>query len=203
MQIIQKTLVLVILFFTWPVFLSISLLILLFGGGLPIIFKQRRIGKDGKIFVMYKFRTMIKGAERHKKKLLNKNEASPPVFKIRNDPRFTKIGKFLSHTGLDELPQFINILKNDMNFIGPRPLPVDEAMQLLDWHKKRESIKPGIISPWLFNGYHESSFDEWMKWDLGYIKNKNLFYDFKLVLKSIVLATKLLIREVTQTSLVI
>jgi len=194
-KIIRFFLVSLTLFFIWPFLLLIGFLILVFGGGWPVIFRQKRIGKKGKTFVIYKFRTMQLGAEKKRKKYLHLNEANGPVFKIRDDPRFTKIGKFLSHTGLDELPQLFNILKGEMNLVGPRPLPIYEEKELKKWQRKRESVKPGIISPWLFDGYHDSPFDDWMRLDLAYIKKKSFKYDFSLLIRSLKLMAGLCLRE--------
>jgi lipopolysaccharide/colanic/teichoic acid biosynthesis glycosyltransferase len=177
-----------------PLFLCIGILIFLNCGG-PVIFTQKRIGKNGKTFTLYKFRTMNKDAEAkqdHYKKL---NEADGPVFKIHDDPRFTSIGRFLSHTGLDELPQLFNILKGDMALIGPRPLPVEETKKLKDWQKKRHTIKPGIISPWIVQGYHRQSFDAWMKSDIWYVSHKSMLYDSGLMAQFIPLIVRLIVRE--------
>jgi lipopolysaccharide/colanic/teichoic acid biosynthesis glycosyltransferase len=176
-----------------PVFIVMSILVVL-GSGLPILFIQKRVGKNGKPFAMYKFRTMKVGAEGKQRKLISKNEADGPVFKIRNDPRFTSIGKWLSHTGLDELPQLYNILVGDMSLIGPRPLPVLEAKQLKPWQQKRHTIKPGIISPWVLDGYHKKTFDEWMKSDIAYVKTKSFWGDVRLGLRSIGFMFHLLIQ---------
>lgn len=167
-----------------PLGLIISVTILV-RSGLPIFYIQKRVGKGNIPFRFYKFRTMINDAEAAKKKLLSKNEASGPVFKIYNDPRFTVVGKFLSHTGLDELPQLINIVRGEMVFVGPRPLPVEEAMRLKTWQKHRHTIKPGIISPWVLNGYHKTTFDEWMKSDLAYIERKSMLYDTLLIIQAV------------------
>lgn len=166
-----------------PLFFVISVAIFV-TSRTPIFYKQKRVGEGGKIFELLKFRTMHTNADNVKSKLTKLNEASGPVFKIYDDPRFTPIGKFLSHTGLDELPQLINIVKGDMNLMGPRPLPVEEAKKLADWQLKRHHIKPGIISPWIVDSYHSTSFDAWMKSDIQYIKNKNLLYDSILLLKA-------------------
>ncbi len=139
---------------------------------------------------------MISGAQRLQKKYTKFNEADGPVFKIHDDPRFTPIGKFLSHTGLDELPQLWNVLKGDMAFFGPRPLPVAEAKKLKTWQQARHAIKPGIISPWVFEGYHSKSFVEWMKSDITYAKSKSFISDCILLGKTIVFMGKLFIHEV-------
>ncbi len=180
-----------------PVLGIISLFILFLGGGWPILFKQQRVGEKGEVFDLFKFRTMYPGADNDQKKFEHLNEADGPVFKIKKDPRYTKIGRFLAHTGLDELPQLINIIKGEMSIVGPRPLPVKEANQLKDWQKKREEAKPGIISPWLFNGYHDSPFNKWMELDINYVDKKCLAYDLKLILRGIRLAGGLIKREIT------
>lgn len=166
-----------------PVYIVLSLLVWFFSG-LPIFYSQYRIGLNGRKFKLYKFRTMINNAETKQRELNYLNEANGPVFKIRNDPRLTSIGKFLSHSGLDELPQLFNILKGEMNFIGPRPLPVFEANKIdLKYKIRRESVKPGLLSPWILDGYHRLSFNKWMENDIMYIRNKSFIYDFKMFLK--------------------
>lgn len=177
-----------------PLLFTISVSILLFSGT-PIIFSQKRTGLNGKTFTMYKFRTMKLNAGKLKNKYLQLNQADGPVFKIFADPRFTGIGRFLSHTGLDELPQLINIIKGEMALIGPRPLPVGEAKKLLSWQNNRSLIKPGIISPWIVNGYHSNKFSDWMKSDITYIKEKNIIRDIKLLIKTTKLFLRFLMRE--------
>lgn len=185
----------VILFiFTLPVQLVIFLCIY-WTSGTPVIFFQNRMGKNGKKFTLYKFRTMIVGSEKEQKQYKHLNEADGPAFKIRRDPRYTPIGRFLSHTGLDELPQLVNILKGDMALFGPRPLPISEAKQLLPWQKIRHNIKPGILSPWVLEGYHKKRFDDWMRSDVAYIKNKSIVYDLKLFVRSIVFMIRLFMVE--------
>lgn len=142
---------------------------------------------------------MINGAEKVKEKLMDKNEADGPVFKIRNDPRFTRVGSFLCHSGLDELPQILNIVKGDMVFIGPRPLPVDEASQIDDKYRTvRESVLPGLISPWILNGYHKMSFDSWMKSDMEYIEKKTFKGDIFSFFKGAVFVAGLLESELLE-----
>lgn len=160
--------------------------------GPPVLFFQKRTGKDGKPFMMYKFRTMVPGAQRQQKKLHHLNEAKGPVFKLYDDPRYTRPGKFLAHAGLDELPQLYNVLRGDMALLGPRPLPVSEARQLKTWQKARESAKPGIFSPWILDGYHRTTFDAWMHSDIAYIKNKNFWYDLRLFLRMVVFMVSLI-----------
>lgn len=156
-----------------------------------IIFYQPRIGKNGREFTMYKFRTMYKGADKDQKKYQKLNEADGPVFKIYNDPRYTKLGKFLAHTGLDELPQIINVLKGEMAIVGPRPLPTGEAVKLKKWQKKREKVLPGITSPWIVNGHHKIAFDDWMKSDLWYVENKSFFLDLQIIWQTFWMIIKL------------
>jgi len=139
---------------------------------------------------------MIQGAEKLQCKYKQQNEADGPVFKIHDDPRFTSIGKFLCHTGLDELPQLWNILRGDMAFFGPRPLPTYEAKHLLSWQKKRQCIKPGIISPWVLDGYHTHTFIDWMRSDCVYAQKKNFGYDVRLFFRSLIFMVRLLFQEV-------
>ena len=159
--------------------------------GRELFFIQERVGQNGKIFRMYKFRTMYPGAEHDQKKYLELNEADGPVFKIKNDPRFTKIGKWLARTGLDELPQIINVFKGEMSLVGPRPLPVGEEKKISKkWRLRRRSVKPGIISSWVINGGHRRSFREWMEYDIKDISNRNLLYDTVIVVKTILFFIK-------------
>lgn len=178
-----------------PLFCVLSL-ISLFVSGPPLLFLQKRVGVNGQPFLLYKFRTMTVGAEKLQSKYQHLNEANGPVFKIHADPRFTTFGKFLSHTGLDELPQLINVLRGNMSLFGPRPLPLNEAAKLNSWQKVRSSIKPGIISPWIIEGYHKNTFDTWMKSDLTYIQKKSLWYDISLLSKAVVFVVGLFISEV-------
>lgn len=191
---LYKVFIILLLLFSAPLLLVISAVIY-FSYGAPIIFYQKRVGKDGRLFDIYKFRTMSVDSEHRKKSLLRYNEADGPVFKIQNDPRFTKVGKFLAHTGMDELPQLWNVLMGDMALIGPRPLPVAEAEKLVSWQKKRHSIKPGIISPWILEGYHTMSFDAWMKSDIAYTKDKSFLNDVSLGAKACRFLILLFIRE--------
>ena len=151
----------------------------------PVFFKQRRVGLHGRPFTMYKFRTMIQHSDELKKELEKKNEADGPVFKIKNDPRITKIGAFLRKTSLDEFPQFLNVLRGEMSVVGPRP-PVPEEVALYQRPQlRRLSVKPGITCIWQVSGRNNIGFDEWMKLDLQYIDNWSLKLDFMLILKTI------------------
>ncbi len=195
MSFIYGVSILALIILSLPLLILIVILGFIFNGK-PILFKQLRVGKDGNIFTIYKFRTMVNDSEKQKMDLIRYNEADGPVFKIKNDPRYTQIGKFLAHTGLDELPQLWNVLKGDMALIGPRPLPVDEAKRLKPWQKKRLGIKPGIISPWILQGYHTMSFDAWMRSDIAYTSEKSFLYDVRLAISVIYLLLRLFIKEI-------
>jgi len=152
----------------------------------PIFFKQKRVGLRGRTFFMYKFRTMVINAEALQAGLMEANEADGPVFKIKNDPRITKIGKFLRKSGLDELPQFINVLRGDMSLVGPRPPIPSEVEQYERWQLRRLSMKPGITCTWQIKPNRNSiSFEDWMKMDLQYIDNWSNKLDFMLFFQTI------------------
>lgn len=180
---------LILFILTLPLYPIIFVAIKLNSPG-PFIFRQKRTGKNKKTFTMYKFRTMVNNAEELKIKLMKRNEASGPVFKIRNDPRYTSTGKILARTALDELPQLINVIKGEMAFVGPRPLPVAESKQTSVKYDKRFSILPGLTSPWVVSGGHNLSFDQWMKLDCDYAKNKNLWLDISVIAKTVLLLLK-------------
>ncbi|OQX72519.1 MAG: hypothetical protein B6D61_13590 [Bacteroidetes bacterium 4484_249] len=168
-----------------PVLLAIAVVIKATSKG-PIFFKQKRVGLRGRTFLMYKFRTMVQNAEALQADLMDANEADGPVFKIKNDPRITKIGKFLRKSGLDELPQFINVLIGDMSLVGPRPPIPSEVEQYERWQLRRLSIKPGITCTWQIKPNRNSiSFDDWMKMDLHYIDNWSNKIDLVLFFKTI------------------
>jgi exopolysaccharide biosynthesis polyprenyl glycosylphosphotransferase len=167
-----------------PFFLIISMLIKIESKG-PALYKQRRVGLHGRHFTMYKFRTMILHSDEQKRELESKNEVDGPVFKIKNDPRITKIGGFLRKTSLDEFPQFFNVLKGEMSVVGPRP-PIPEEVALYERAQlRRLSVKPGITCIWQVSGRNKIGFEEWMKLDLQYIDNWSLKLDFILILKTI------------------
>lgn len=181
---IERLFALIILFFLFPIFL-IFYIIVKFDSKGPFLFKQKRLGKDKKPFYIYKIRTMIENAEELKKDLIKKNEAKGPVFKIKDDPRYTKIGRWLAKKGLDELPQLINILKGEMSCVGPRPFPINEALKIPKKYQSRFSVKPGIISTWAVSGAFHNDFEKWMEMDLKDIKNKSFFWDLLIIIKGI------------------
>lgn len=167
-----------------PVLILIALLIKIGSPG-PVIFTQLRMGFRGRPFRMFKFRTMYADAEKQRENLLAENEMSGPVFKIRDDPRTTRVGKLLRLTSLDELPQLFNVLAGEMSLVGPRPLPLYEADKCDRWEKRRFSIRPGITCLWQINGRNLLDYAEWMRLDLQYVNNWSLLLDFKILLKTV------------------
>ena len=152
----------------------------------PAFFRQERVGRNKKIFKMIKFRTMVADASTRQSELEDLNEASGPVFKIGNDPRITRVGRFLRRTSIDELPQLINVLRGEMSLVGPRPLPVRDYEGFSeDWHRRRFSVRPGISGLWQVAGRSNLPFDQWMELDLKYINEWSLTLDFKVLLRTL------------------
>lgn len=151
----------------------------------PVFFKQQRVGQNGKKFMMYKFRSMCTDAEKLLDKLQQKNEMSGPMFKIKEDPRITKIGRFIRKTSIDELPQLINILKGEMSLVGPRPSLPKEVELFTSFQKRRLIAKPGLTCYWQVNGRSDVSFEQWMEMDVQYLKDRNTFVDTGLILKTV------------------
>lgn len=146
---------------------------------------QKRVGLNGKEFNMYKFRSMVVNAEKLKEKLKNKNEMSGPMFKIKDDPRITKVGKFIRKTSIDELPQLVNVLKGEMSLVGPRPSLPNEVKEFKSWMLRRLDVKPGITCYWQVMGRNKISFEDWMKLDVKYVEERNLILDIKLIFKTV------------------
>ncbi len=168
-----------------PIFLITALLIKLTSRG-PAFFVQERLGLNKRLISVYKFRTMVQGAEREQAELERLNEASGPVFKIKNDPRITPIGKFLRKTSIDELPQLFNVLKGDMSLVGPRPLPVRDYQGFdQDWQRRRFSIRPGITCLWQINGRSSIPFEKWMELDMQYLDKWSLWLDLQILIRTI------------------
>lgn len=167
-----------------PIILLI-MTVLVITSGLPIYFIQKRVGINGKVFKIIKFRTMQKNASNDQYKYKKLNEVDGPVFKIYNDPRFTQIGRILSRFGLDELPQLVNVIRGDMSLVGPRPLPVDEAQKLKSGERVRELIKPGITSMWVSEGSHKLSFKKWMVLDRKYVEHASFGGDIRIIFKTL------------------
>ena len=151
----------------------------------PIFFSQKRVGKNGELFEMYKFRSMVVNAEELKEDLEEQNEMSGPMFKIKDDPRITKVGKFIRKTSIDELPQLWNILKGDMSLVGPRPSLPKEVEQFDNWMFKRLSVRPGLTCYWQVSGRNNIDFEDWMKLDVKYVEERNIWIDIKLIFKTI------------------
>ncbi|HUP04407.1 MAG TPA: sugar transferase [Bryobacteraceae bacterium] len=165
-----------------PLMLAIAAAIRLTSPG-PAIFAQERYGLRKRRFRMYKFRTMLVDAEKRQAELEASNEVSGPVFKIRNDPRITAIGRILRRTSLDELPQFLNVLKGEMSLVGPRPLPERDVSRFGDaWLMRRFSVRPGISCLWQISGRSNTPFERWIELDLQYIDKWSLWLDFKILL---------------------
>lgn len=180
LDIIASTLGLIILS---PILLVVAILIRLESRG-PAIFSQKRIGLNKKEFKMYKFRSMVQNAEELKEKLAKENEMSGPMFKIKNDPRVTKVGRFIRRTSIDELPQLINVLKGEMSLVGPRPSLPKEVSKFEPWMLKRLSVKPGLTCYWQVSGRNNIDFENWMKLDLQYVNDRSFWLDLKLILKT-------------------
>lgn len=170
---------------TLPIMVIVALLIKLEDPRGPILFSQERNGVYPKTFRMYKFRSMYVDAEERLQELLHLNEQTGPAFKIKDDPRITKIGKFIRKTSLDELPQLINILKGDMSIVGPRPAIPREVALYNEHQMQRLLVKPGLTCIWQVSGRNHIGFDDWVELDIQYIKTRNLWLDFKLILKTI------------------
>ena len=168
-----------------PLFLIIAIAIKITSHG-PVFFVQQRYGLHRQQFPMFKFRTMVVDAEKRQAELEGINEAQGPVFKLKSDPRVTKIGAFLRRTSLDELPQLINILRGEMSIVGPRPLPVrDVSLFEESWLLRRFSVTPGLTCLWQVRGRSNTMFDEWMKLDLDYIDSWSLGLDFKIIAQTV------------------
>lgn len=157
----------------------------------PLFFKQKRVGLNGRYFYIYKLRSMYDNAEKQKKELMDKNEMNGLMFKISDDPRVTKIGKFIRSTSIDEIPQFFNVLKGDMSLVGTRPPTVDEFKQYENYHKRRLSMKPGITGLWQISGRSDiDNFEDVVKIDLMYIDEWSLSLDIKILLKTVLVVFK-------------
>ncbi|RND01861.1 sugar transferase [Lysinibacillus halotolerans] len=169
-----------------PVFILITVLIKLENRNGPVFFKQVRVGRNGKEFTIYKFRSMVSNAEELKMLLLEQNDIKDgPVFKMKEDPRVTRIGKFIRKTSLDELPQLINVLKGDMSLVGPRPPLPEEVAQYSSYEKQRLKVTPGLTCYWQVSGRSNIGFDEWVRLDLKYMEERNMIIDLKLIFKTV------------------
>lgn len=167
-----------------PVFLIIGIAIKVDSKG-SIFYSQNRVGKNGKHFRMFKFRSMCKNADQELKNLSHLNEKDGPIFKISNDPRVTKVGRFIRMSSIDELPQLLNILRGDMTVVGPRPPLVNEAIQYTPYQAQRLIVKPGLTCYWQISGRSNLGFQEWIELDLKYIKEQGYLTDLKIIIKTI------------------
>jgi exopolysaccharide biosynthesis polyprenyl glycosylphosphotransferase len=167
-----------------PLLLAVAVAIRLDSPG-PVLFRQKRVGADEKFFVCYMFRSMQRDAEVRQAALEDLNEAQGPVFKIHNDPRVTRVGRFLRRWSIDELPQLINVLKGEMSLVGPRPLPVRDFIRMEEAHKRRLGAVPGMTGYWQTSGRSDLSFEEMVRLDLYYIENWSLSFDLKIILKTL------------------
>ncbi|OHC08204.1 MAG: hypothetical protein A3K50_04660 [Planctomycetes bacterium RIFOXYD12_FULL_42_12] len=165
-----------------PLFFIIAILIKIDSKG-PVFFLQKRCGKDGREFNMYKFRTMVKDAETLKKRL--KNEMDGPMFKLKNDPRITQVGGILRKLSLDELPQLLNVLKGEMSLVGPRPLADEEMVGDDIWREIRLSVRPGMTGLWQIMGRDSGKFSDWITYDTEYVQKRSLFMDIKILFLTI------------------
>lgn len=167
-----------------PLLIIIAIIIKIDSKG-PIFFAQERVGYKGNHFKMYKFRSMVLNAEELKEKLQEKNEMSGPMFKMKDDPRVTKIGKFIRKTSIDELPQLINVLLGQMSLVGPRPSLPKEVEKFETWMLERLNVKPGLTCYWQVSGRNDIDFEDWMKLDIKYVNERNLWIDIKLIFKTV------------------
>ncbi|MDM7917418.1 MAG: sugar transferase [Candidatus Eisenbacteria bacterium] len=151
----------------------------------PVLYRSTRIGRGGKPFTFYKLRSMIVGAEQHRGQIAHLNEVSGPVFKIADDPRITRVGKFLRRTSMDELPQILNVIKGDMTLVGPRPPLLEEVLQYEPWQRRRLAIRPGITCLWQISGRSRLGFDEWVRLDMEYIERRCFVLDLKILIRTI------------------
>ena len=168
-----------------PLFLIVALAIKIEDPKGSVFFSQQRCGKDNKLFPMYKFRSMVSNAEELLEELKEMNEMDGPVFKIKEDPRITKVGKFIRKTSIDELPQLLNVLKGDMSLVGPRPAIPHEVAEYNEYQIQRLLVKPGITCIWQVSGRNTIGLDEWIEMDLEYIKTRSFLLDLKLIFKTV------------------
>ena len=167
-----------------PILVAVAFAIRLESPG-PIFYGQTRVGKDGQPFCCYKFRSMVVGAEEMRSQMSELNEANGPWFKVRDDPRLTKVGRFLRRISLDELPQLYNVLRGDMSLVGPRPNLPEEVAAYEQWHRKRLSVSPGITGLWQVSGRSDLTFDEMVLLDIYYVENWSIQFDLSIIMRSV------------------
>ncbi|MGO5072745.1 sugar transferase [Clostridium sporogenes] len=167
-----------------PILIITAIVIKLDSKG-PIFFIQERVGKDGEYFNMYKFRSMVIDAEEKLYQLKDKNEMSGPMFKMKNDPRVTRIGSFIRRTSIDELPQLFNVLKGEMSLVGPRPNLPREVIKFTDYQKDKLLAQPGITCYWQVMGRNNIDFEQWIELDVKYVRERSTWVDIKLIFKTV------------------
>lgn len=172
-----------------PVFLAAAAAVFLDDPG-SVIFKQKRNGQGNRVFEIYKFRSMCRDAPKMQMQMQKLNELKGPAFKMKDDPRVTRVGKFLRRTSIDELPQLFNVLRGEMSLVGPRPLPTYETEQLAPWQRQRLLVKPGLTCYWQISGRNDVEFDEWMEMDCRYIADAGIWTDMRIILKTITAVIK-------------
>lgn len=168
-----------------PVLLVAAVAIKLEDPSGTVFYHQERMGQNSERFICHKLRSMYAGADAAKAELMEQNEMDGPVFKMRRDPRVTKVGRVLRKLSIDELPQLYNVLKGEMSLVGPRPLPVSEELACNGYQRQRECVKPGLTCFWQVSGRNDLSFQEWIELDLKYIREQSLWTDFKILLRTI------------------
>ena len=168
-----------------PVFVVAGIAIKLEDPKGPVFYHQPRIGMNGKEFTFYKLRSMYTNADAIKASLMDRNEMDGPVFKMKNDPRVTKVGHFLRRTSIDELPQLWNVLRGEMSLVGPRPLPTKEELACSTYQRQRELVKPGLTCYWQVSGRNDVTFHDWVELDLRYIREQSLGTDLNILAKTV------------------
>ena len=167
-----------------PVIIGAAIAIRREGPG-PILFRQVRVGLRGRPFEVVKLRTMVPDAEELRDDLRERNEIDGPAFKLTDDPRITRVGRFLRRTSLDETPQFWNVIRGDMSIVGPRPPLPDEVAAYDIWHRRRLAMKPGVTGLWQVSARRDEEFDRWVRIDLDYIDRWSLWLDLKIMLRTV------------------
>ncbi|MFQ5511638.1 MAG: sugar transferase [Candidatus Krumholzibacteriia bacterium] len=183
-RIFDLALGLLILLLLVPIIPLIAIMIKLDTPG-PVFFRQERVGKNGRVFRFYKFRSMHREAERRRREVESLNEQEGPIFKARSDPRVTVVGRFLRRSSLDEIPQIFNVLRGEMSIVGPRPHLPAEVERYQPWHRKRLEVMPGITCLWQISGRSHVSFNEWMRLDIEYLRLRSLRTDLVIFLKTV------------------
>ncbi|MBC2180964.1 sugar transferase [Listeria booriae] len=183
-RILDITIATLALIISAPILLFIMIAVKFTDWKAPVFFKQKRVGQDGKVFEMYKFRSMVVDAEKQKADLLAQNEVEGHMFKMKDDPRITKVGKLLRKTSLDEFPQLLNVLQGHMSVVGPRPPLLEEVAEYTAYDKMRLAVKPGCTGLWQVSGRNKLSFQEMVELDLTYIRNRSIKFNLIILMKT-------------------